>query len=38
MTGDAFLVEGEFIEEDVEMFIGTKVGEFSFSRNYQLPG
>ena len=36
MTGDAFLAEGEYIEEDIEMFVGTKVGEFSFSQRHKI--
>jgi hypothetical protein len=32
--GDAFLAEGEFIEEEV--YVGTKVGEFSFSKRQKL--
>jgi hypothetical protein len=30
------LGEGEYIEEDVEMFVETKVGEFSFSKTKRV--
>jgi hypothetical protein len=30
------LAEGEFIEEDIEMFVGTKVGELKFSQRHKL--
>jgi hypothetical protein len=30
------LAEGEYIEEDIEMHIGTKVGEFTFSQRKKL--
>ena len=36
MTGDPFLAEGEYIEEEAQMHIGTKVGEFAFSQRKKL--
>jgi hypothetical protein len=30
------LAEGEFIEEDVEMHVGTKVGEFSLKQRKKI--
>ncbi len=35
-TASAFLAEGEYIEEDIEMHIGTKVGEFSISQRKKI--
>ena len=35
-TGRSELAEGEYIEEDQEVFVGTKVGEFSFSQRKKL--
>jgi hypothetical protein len=38
-TGHPFLSEGEFIEEEVEMDSGTKVGELSWSHRQRVsPG
>jgi hypothetical protein len=30
------LAEGEYVEEDIEMHIGTKVGEFSISQRKKI--
>lgn len=30
------MAEGEFIEEDYEMYVGTKVGQFTISQRHKL--